>query len=84
MQLQSQIQKWGNGLGLRVSGLLRDLPNFEVNDKVLIEVTEIGFSVKKIVAPQRFLPLKEDALLEGLTPENVHAQSLSKLISGEF
>ena len=33
---------------------------------------------------QRFLPLKEDALLEGLTPENVHAQSLSKLISGEF
>ena len=32
--IESKIQKWGNGLGLRVSGVMRDIPQFLVDTQV--------------------------------------------------
>jgi len=85
MQIHSQIQKWGNGLGLRVSGILRDLPQFQVEDKVQIEVTEQGFSVTKII-PKKSNSLRytESQLLEDLTPEKIHADKLARPLPGEW
>lgn len=46
--IHTKIQKWGNGLALRVAGLLRDIPKFEANTEVDVEVFEDGFTVKKV------------------------------------
>ncbi len=86
MQIQTHIQKWGNGLGLRVSGILRDMPHFQVNDEVQIEVTEHGFSVTKSL-PKKMHPFKkytELQLLENITSENIHADELAKPLSSEW
>lgn len=84
-KIKAKIQKWGNGLGLRVSGLLRDIPHFTVDTPVEIEVTDNGFTVTKIKAINKTtLPFSEKDLLKNLTPENAHADILSKPLKSEF
>ena len=33
MRVHAKIQKWGNGLALRVSGVMRDIPHFRKGRK---------------------------------------------------
>ena len=85
MQIQTQIQKWGNGLGLRVSGILRDLPQFQVNDEVQIEVREEGFSVKKVASSKTaLLQYTEAQLLADMSPAKIHADQLAKPLPDEW
>lgn len=86
MQIQAHIQKWGNGLGLRVSGVLRDVPDFQVDDEVQIEVTEQGFSVTKIISKKalQFKKYTEAELLENMTPSKIHADELVKPLPQEW
>ena len=44
MKVEAKIQKWGNGLALRVSGIIRDIPHFEEGTLVEVDVTEDGFA----------------------------------------
>tara|TARA_R110002126_G_scaffold110918_2_gene248516 strand:+ start:47692 stop:48144 length:453 start_codon:yes stop_codon:yes gene_type:complete len=78
MKVEAKIQKWGNGLALRVSGVLRDIPHFKEGMLVEIDVNEEGFVLKKrnLQKNTRF-PFNEDQLLEGLTPELAHADLLA-------
>ncbi|WP_321277548.1 hypothetical protein [Thiomicrorhabdus indica] len=71
--VDAKIQKWGNGLGLRVSGLMRDIPHFEENTPVTIEITEDGFTVKKAQQSINPLPFTEEQLLAGLNPSTAHS-----------
>jgi antitoxin MazE len=84
--IQGKIQKWGNGLALRVSGLMRDIPQFEKDTLVNVEVFEDGFTVKKAnPTEKRFtFPLKEAELLQELTPYNVHADELAVIADIEM
>ena len=70
------IQKWGNSLGLRISGAMKTIPQFEENMQVIVEVSEKGLYVypkpKKLTA-RDILPFTEEELLEGLTPYLGHA-----------
>ncbi len=77
--VHAKIQKWGNGLALRVAGLIRDIPGFKQDTPVDVEVFEDGFTVRKTrTQGRRFqFPLKERDLLKGLTPENAHADELA-------
>jgi len=86
MQIQAHIQKWGNGLGLRVSGVLRDIPNFQADDEVQVEVTEQGFSVIKIISKKTplFKRYTEAELLEDITPRKIHADELAKPLLQEW
>lgn len=85
MKVKAKIQKWGNGLGLRVSGVIRDIPNFEEDAPVEIEVTENGFEVTKIKeSGLQALPFSEAELLKGMTPETAHADIIAKPLSSEF
>jgi antitoxin MazE len=54
--IQGKIQKWGNGLALRVSGLMRDIPKFENDTLVDIDIFTDGFTVKKRKATEKALP----------------------------
>ncbi|HEV2614565.1 MAG TPA: transcriptional regulator [Gammaproteobacteria bacterium] len=85
MHIQGKILKWGNSLALRLSGSLRDIPHFQANMLVNIDVNENGITVqpaKKSKSP-RISPFSEAQLLKGLTPHTAHADALAKLSKKE-
>lgn len=85
MKVRAQILKWGNGLALRVSGAMRDIPHLKEGTKVSVEITEEGFSVKKITSKKQFkLPFNEAQLLESLNSELAHADLLTNLLTSEL
>lgn len=47
--VHAKIQKWGNGLGLRVAGLMRDIPHFSLNTDVEVEARLIGQACEGIM-----------------------------------
>jgi antitoxin MazE len=85
MIVHTKIQKWGNGLALRVSGGMREIPHFEAGTEVDVEIFEEGFLVKKSIPRQiTLLPFSEAQLLENLTPEMVQVDLLANLLSNEI
>jgi len=74
----AKIQRWGNGLGLRISGIMREVPHFEPGAKVTVEVFEDGFTVKKVVENKssKLFPFTEEQLLSGLDANTAHADEL--------
>ncbi len=84
--VQTKIQKWGNGLALRVAGLIRDIPQFEQNTPVDVEVFKDGFTVRKAKPNQQkfVFPVKEKDLLKDITPESAHADALASVSSKEL
>jgi len=86
MHIQAKIQKWGNGLGLRVSGVLRDVPEFKEGAQVDIEILQDGFIVKKKTkqkSSQYLLPYTEEQILKNLTSDGVDSELLPPLLSSE-
>ncbi len=81
MKVNAKIQKWGNSLGLRISGPIKAIPRFEENMNVIVEISEKGLCVypkpKKKTA-REILPFTEDALLKGLTPYLAHTDEVVK------
>lgn len=84
MKVQAKIQKWGNGLALRVSGAMREVPNFQEDTEVEVEVTEMGFSVTRAKKITPKLPFSEQQLLRNMTPESAHSELLAEPLSSEF
>ena len=77
MRIQAKIQRWGNGLALRVAGVMRDIPQFQEGMEVEVDIDEEGFTVKKAALIKKVrLPFSESQLLDGLTPGLAHADSL--------
>ena len=84
MKVEAKIQKWGNGLALRVSGIIRDIPHFKEGTLVEVDVTEDGFVVKKHKPKKKSLfPFNEAQLLADLTPESAHADLLAQTTAKE-
>ena len=85
MKVEAKIQKWGNGLALRVAGLMRDIPHFEEGTKVVVDINEFGFVVvKQEVSKKNLLPFSEAQLLNGLTPELAHAELIASPLESEL
>ena len=82
--IDTKIQKWGNGLGLRVSGLMRDIPHFEQDMLVRVEVTEDGFTVKKAQPNLSTLPFSEEELLASLASSKAHSDLVSTTLESEW
>lgn len=76
LSVKGKIQKWGNGLGLRVSGPIRDIPQFANGTPIDIEIFEDGFTVRKAHRDNTNLIFSEAELLEGLGPETSQAELL--------
>ena len=84
MKVNSKIQKWGNGLAIRISGLVRDIPHFKEGMPVEIEVSELGLKIRKLPSQRSILPFSEDFLLEGMTPQTAHADIITNPLEGEY
>ncbi len=82
--VHTKIQRWGNGLGLRVAGLMRDIPHFAADTAIEVEVFEDGFTVRKAKQTRRTLPFSERELLEGLTSDTAHAEMLATTAAVEL
>jgi len=82
--IDSKIQKWGNGLGLRVSGLMRDIPHFTENSPIIVEVFENGFTVRKAEPVIEKMPFSEAQLLAGLNPYTSHSELLVAPLASEL
>ncbi len=80
MQIESRVQKWGNGLALRMSGALRTVPNLQEGDLLTITINENGFSAVK--PTQR--KFTEQELLRSITPSNAHAELTPNLLNSEY
>lgn len=85
MKIQTKIQKWGNGLALRLAGVMRDIPRFKEGTPVEVEIFEDKLEIRKLVnTPSSRLPFSEAALLEGMTPETAHADIIASPVKGEY
>lgn len=82
--IESKIQKWGNGLGLRVSGSMRDIPHFAENTPVIVEISEEGFTVKKAQQNLNTLPFTEEQLLVGLNFITAHSDLVATTLESEW
>jgi antitoxin MazE len=84
MLVKARIQKWGNGLGLRISGVMRELPQFKEGVALDVTVTEQGLSIVKSKKQSKLvLPHSEAMLLKGLNSDSVHSDDLFSLLDGE-
>ena len=85
MKTHARIQKWGNGLALRVAGAMRDIPHFQEGTEVDVEITENGFTVIKSIPKKKIIfPFSEAQLLKDMTPENAHAHLLTHPLPSEL
>lgn len=85
MKVEAKIQKWGNGLAIRIAGLMRDVPHFKEGMSVEVEVSEEGLDIRKLQVEKRLvLPFTEAALLKGMTPQTAHADIIAAPVEGEF
>ena len=85
MKVETSILKWGNGLALRVSGIMRDIPHLTEGSKVVVDVTEDGFTVKKIKKKhKKAFPFSESLLLSDIDEHKVHADELAPLRDNEL
>lgn len=80
MQIESRVQKWGNGLALRMSGALRTIPNLKEGDLLTITINENGFSAIKL-SNRKF---SEQELLSDITASNAHTDLAPKLLDSEY
>ena len=65
MHMQAKILQWGNSLGIRLSGRLKDLTHFKVGTEVNIDIREDGLFIKK-ATDKKILPFSEKELLVDL------------------
>lgn len=85
MRLQAKIQKWGNSLGLRLTGPMRAVPDFRENMIVDVDVSEEGLTIVPAdTANLTVLPFTEGQLLSGLDSETSHADELATLTTKEL
>ena len=80
MIIHTKIQKWGNGLALRVSGGMRDIPHFVEGTEVDVEIFDEGFLVKKsLLKKNNLFPYSESQLLESLNQTTSHPRKKAML-----
>lgn len=81
MHAQAKIQKWGNSLGLRLSGHMKSIPCFEEDMIVDVEITKHGIQIKPAhpIGSQKLL-FTEAQLLKDLNEYTAHADELSSVL----
>ncbi len=85
MRVQTKIQKWGNGLAIRIAGIMRDVPHFKEGTPIEVEVFEDRLEVRKARSRVHLkLPFTEAQLLKGMSPKTAHADIITVPMKGEY
>ena len=75
MHVNAKILKWGNSLGIRLSGVLKDLTDFKAGTVVDVEIKKDGLFISK-AKRKAILPFSESSLLDDLD-EKSHSNLLA-------
>ena len=83
---ETTVQKWGNGLGLRITKPLSQLAHFEAGTVVEIEVIKEGIMIKRLNKSQKKFknPFLESDLLNELSPYTAHLDELVTPLATEI
>ncbi len=84
---ETTIQKWGNGLGLRITKPLSRLAHFEAGTVVEVEVIKEGIMIKRLNngLKKKFKnPFLESDLVNGLSPYTAHSDELAIPLASEM
>ena len=85
MRVHAKIQKWGNGLALRVSGVMRDIPHFQEGTEVDVDVSENGlFVIKSALQKKNIFPFSEEQLVQGLNDGQIRSDLLAMPLRSEI
>ena len=86
MRVETEIEKWGNSLALRVTGAMAELPKLEPGTRVTVDIDSDGFTVRRTAGGVRSFrfPESERALLAGMTAENAHVDLLADPVGREL
>lgn len=85
MRVETRVQKWGNGLAIRIAGPMRDIPHFKEGTPIQVEISENGLKIRKLLKRKRFkLPFSEVELLNGMTPEKAHSDIVTSPLKSEY
>lgn len=68
--MKTRVQKWGNGLALRIPKPLANQLGLEVNSLVRMSLREDALVIAPVPPPS----LKLDDLLDQFTAQNLHAE----------
>ena len=68
--MRASVQKWGNSLALRIPKPLADQAHITQGSLVEIKLIDQGLRIEPVVPEAYTL----DALLEGVTEENMHEE----------
>lgn len=85
METLTEIKKWGNSLGLRITSAMASEPQFTNGAKVLVQSTKDGIIIKPVKEAKKYqMPFSEAELLSGLNEHNSHADELAALLPNEI
>ena len=79
MKVQTKIQKWSNGLIIRIAGIMWDIPHFKEGALIEVEVFENRLKIKKFQSKRKkhlSLPFSETELLKGMTIKTAYADQI--------
>ncbi|WP_119344472.1 AbrB/MazE/SpoVT family DNA-binding domain-containing protein [Facilibium subflavum] len=68
MHINAKILKWGNSLGIRLSGALKELTDFKEGTAIDVEIKDDGLYITK-AKNKKILPFSESSLLKELDPK---------------
>ncbi len=66
--METNIQKWGNSLGVRLPKSIADKKLLKVGSRVLVTETETGIAIEVVKKKRRTL----DDMLRGMTKDKLH------------
>ena len=86
MKIKTTIKKWGNSLGLRITGPMKSIPKFEEDMPVTVDISEKGILVEPIKKSRAKLPFTEAELLADLDEHTAHTDEFGdiKLLPEEY
>jgi antitoxin MazE len=69
--METNIQKWGNSLGVRLPLALTQKKALKAGSRVLVTETKSGLAIEVIKKPS----LNLATLLQGITEKNIHSET---------
>ncbi len=82
VHINAKVLKWGNSLGIRLSGVLKELTDFKVGTELDVEIKKEGLFIRKL-EKKTILPFSETALISDLNKKS-HMHLLVKPQGSEW
>lgn len=70
--METNIQKWGNSLGVRLPKNIADNQALKVGSRVVVTETKTGIAIEVVKRPKKYTLA---GLLKGISKDNLHTET---------